>query len=61
MKPMQCFSYRNLALFTKKIKSLFSTVLGQYGLIFDDIGWWSGISKGGDSTYDIDTGLNDIA
>ena len=32
---------------SKECESLFNTVLGQDGLICDDVGWWSGFNKGG--------------
>ena len=60
MKLMQLFSYCSLAFFTKTFESLFNTVLGQDGLIFDDVGWWSGLNKVGDSIYDVDIILPNI-
>ena len=47
-------------LFTKNLESLFNNVLGQYGLICDNVGWWSGFNKCGDRIYDIDMGLSEI-
>ena len=35
--------------------------MGQDGLIFDDVSWWSGFKKGGDVIYDVDIGLRSIA
>ena len=60
MKLMQLFSYCSLASLTKTFESLFNTVMDQDGLIFDDVGWWSGLNKGGDSTYDVVIILPDI-
>ena len=39
---------------------MFDTVLGQYGLIFDDVGWWSGFNKGGHGIDIVDICLGDI-
>ena len=33
--------------FTKNLECLFNNLLGQDGLICDDVGWWSGFNKGG--------------
>ena len=60
MKLLQLFSYCSLAFFTKTFESLFNTVLGQDGLIFDDVGWWSGLNKGNNIIYDVDIILPDI-
>ena len=59
MKLLQLFSYCRLDFFTKYFEYLFNTVLDQYGLIFYNVGSWSGINKVGDSIYDIDIGLRD--
>ena len=48
MEMLQLFLYHRLAFFTKNIESLFNTVLGQDGIICDDICWWSGFNKSGD-------------
>ena len=34
--------------------------MDQDGLIFDDVGWWSGLNKGGNSIYGVGIGLHDI-
>ena len=35
--------------FPKNSESLFSTRMGQDGLVFDDVGWWRGLNKCVDS------------
>ena len=47
-------------LFFKNIEYLFNNVLGKDGLICDDVGWWSGFNKGGNSINGVGIGLNDI-
>ena len=47
-------------LFFKTYKSLFNTILGQYGIISDDVGWCIGFNKGGDMIYNVDIGLRVI-
>ena len=34
--------------------------MGHDGLIFDDVGWWSGFKKGDDRIDDVDIGLGYI-
>ena len=34
--------------------------MGQGGIICDDVGWWSGLNKGGDSIDDVYIGLGVI-
>ena len=60
MKLLQLFSYCSLASLTKTFQSQFNTLLGQDGHIFDGVGWWSGLNKGGDSIYDVDIILFDV-
>ena len=57
---MQLFSYCNLSIPPKTFESLFNTVLGQDGLIFDDVGWWSGFNKGCDIVHGVDIGIGKI-
>ena len=47
-------------LFPKNFHPLFNIVLGQDGLIYDDVGWWSGRNKGYDRIENIGIGLGDI-
>ena len=61
MKLLQLFPYCSLDFFTKTFEYLFNNVLGQDGIICDDVGCWSGINKGDDSIYDVDIGLCDIS
>ena len=44
-----------------QIESLFNTLLGQDGLICDDVGWWSRLNKGGYEIDNVEIGLGDIA
>ena len=37
---------------------MFNTVLILYGIICDDVGWWSGFKKVGNSIYDVEIGLH---
>ena len=60
MKLLQLFSHCSLSFFTKNFDSLFNIGLGQDGLIWDDVGWWSGLKKVGDRIYDFVIGLWDI-
>ena len=46
--------------FNKNFESLFNNVLGQDGIICEDVGWWSGFNKVDDRIYDVDIGLHDI-
>ena len=41
------FLYCSLDFLNQKLESVFNTVLGQDGIICDDVGWWSGFNKGG--------------
>ena len=58
-----CGTYGNISVLqpclflTKNIESLFNTVLGQDSLICDDVGWWGGFKKGGNSIDDADIGF----
>ena len=47
-------------LHSKNFESLFNTVLGQDGLIFDDVGWWSGFNKGCDIVHGVEIGIGKI-
>ena len=60
MKLLQLFSHCSLAFTPKQVESLFNNVLGQDGIICDDVGWWSGFNEGGDSIEDIAIGLGYI-
>ena len=60
MKLLQFVLYWIITFFTKNFESLFNTLLGQDGLICDDVGWWSGLNKGGDIIYNVDIGFGDI-
>ena len=44
-------------IFTKKIESLFNNVMVQGGIICDDVGWWVGFNKGGNSIDDVAIGF----
>ena len=57
MEMMQLLLYYTLAFFTKNIDYLVNIVLGQYGIICYDIGWWSGFNKVGNSIDSVDIGL----
>ena len=39
---------------------MFYTVLGQYSLIYDNVGWWSGFNKGGDGVDGFEIYLGNI-
>ena len=45
---------------TKNIEYLFNIVLGQDGIICDDVGWWSGLNKGGKIIEDVEIGFCNI-
>ena len=49
-----------MAFFYKNFESLFNTVLGQDGLICDDVGWWSALNKGSYGIDDVDIGFGKI-
>ena len=49
-----------LASLSRKFGSLFDTVLGNYGIICDGVGLWSGFNKGGSGIGDIDICLGDV-
>ena len=51
MKLVQLISHCSLSFFSKNVEAMFDIVLGQYGLIFDDVGWWSGLNKGSDYSF----------
>ena len=44
-------------LYTKYIDSQNNNVMGQDGLICDDVGWWIGFNEGGNSIEDVDIGF----
>ena len=54
------FLYCSLDFLNQKLESVFNTVLGQDGIICDDVGWWSGFNNGGDRIYGVDIGLHNI-
>ena len=47
-------------LFSKDLKSVFDAVLGQDGLIFDDVGWWIRFKKVSDGVDGIDIGHGNV-
>ena len=57
MKLLYLFFYFSLYLLTKEHEYLFDNVLRQDGLICDDVGWWSGLEKGGNIINNVDVGF----
>ena len=57
---LQLFFYCSLALLTKNFEYLSNNVLGQDGLICDDVGCRRGFNKGGDKIYDVGLDHNKI-
>ena len=54
---LQLFLYYSLAFFIKNLEYLLYIVLGQDGLICDDVGWWSGFNKCGNIIDDVEIGF----
>ena len=60
VKLLQLFFHCSLASFFKYLKSVFDAVLGQDGLIFDDVGWWIRFKKVSDVVDGIDIGHGNV-
>ena len=57
MELLQLFLYWSLAFFTKNLDSLFNTVLGRDGVIFDDVVWCGRFNKVGNLVDDVEIRL----
>ena len=60
MKLLQIFLHCSLTFLSKTFDSLFDTVFGWYGILCDDVGWWSGFNKGRDGVDKVDIGIGVI-
>ena len=60
MKILQIIFALKPQFFSKDLKYLFDTVLGQDGMIFDDVGWWSRFNKGKNGVDNFGIGLEKI-
>ena len=57
---MQLFLYGILKFYLQNFESMFNNVLGQDGIIYDDVSLWSEFNKCGDSIDYVDIGFGDI-